>query len=98
MTTIHTLIVVASVRRWAISQLDVKNAWFERFTTVVIAARFVASQHDPALFIHTSPRGRTLILLYVDDMLITEDDSDYIAFVKARLSEQFHMSDLGPLS
>jgi hypothetical protein len=34
----------------------------------------------------------------VDDLLITGDDSDYIAFVKARLSEQFHMFDLGPLS
>jgi hypothetical protein len=31
-------------------------------------------------------------------MLITGDDLDYIAFVKARLSAQFHMSDLGPLS
>jgi hypothetical protein len=31
-------------------------------------------------------------------MLITRDDSKYIAFVKVRLSEQFHMSDLGSLS
>ena len=31
-------------------------------------------------------------------MLITGDDTEYIAFVKARLSEQFMMSDLGPLS
>jgi hypothetical protein len=30
-------------------------------------------------------------------MIITGDDSEYIAFVKARLSEQFLMSDLGPL-
>jgi hypothetical protein len=31
-------------------------------------------------------------------MLITGDDSNYVAFVMGRLSEQFHMSDLGPLS
>jgi hypothetical protein len=31
---------------------------------------FVASQHDPTLFVHTSPYGRTLILLYMNDMLI----------------------------
>jgi len=30
-------------------------------------------------------------------MIITGDDSEYIAFVKAHLSEQFLMSDLGPL-
>jgi hypothetical protein len=74
------------------------RAWFERFTSVVIATSFAASQHDPTFFVHTSPRGRTPILLYVDDMLITGDDYEYIAFVKALLSEQFHMSDLVPLS
>jgi len=72
------------------------RAWFQRFASVVTAASFSASTHDPALFIHTSSRGRTL-LLYVDDMIITGDDSEYIAFVKAHLSEQFLMSDLGPL-
>jgi hypothetical protein len=46
---------------------------------------------------HVSPRGRTLLLLYVDDMIIISDDPEYIAFVKARLSDQFLMSDLGPL-
>ncbi|KAK1652005.1 hypothetical protein QYE76_069810 [Lolium multiflorum] len=50
-----------------------------------------------ALFVHTSPRGRTLLLLYVDDMIITGDDPEYIAFVKARLRDQFLMTDLGPL-
>jgi hypothetical protein len=30
-------------------------------------------------------------------MIITGDDSEYIAFVKARLCEQFLMTDLGPL-
>uniref|UniRef100_A0ACD5UXM4 Uncharacterized protein n=1 Tax=Avena sativa TaxID=4498 RepID=A0ACD5UXM4_AVESA len=37
------------------------------------------------------------LLLYVDDMIITGDDPEYIAFVKARLRDQFLMTDLGPL-
>jgi hypothetical protein len=64
---------------------------------VVTAAGFSPSAHDPALFVHISPRGRTLLLLYVDDMIITGDDSEYIDFVKAHLRDQFLMTDLGPL-
>jgi hypothetical protein len=138
MTTVRTLLAVASVRHWSVSQLDVQNgflngelreevyiqpppgysipdgmvcrlrrslyglkqaprAWFERFVSVVTAAGFSPSAHDPALFVHISPRGRTLLLLYVDDMIITGDDSEYIAFVKARLRDQFLMTDLSPL-
>jgi hypothetical protein len=138
MTTIHTLLVVAFVQGWSISQLDVKNVflngelredvyirpppgysihegmvchlrrslyglkqaprvWFQRFASVVTVAGFSTSAHDPALFVHVSPRGRTLLLLYMDDMIITGDGPEYIAFVKARLSDQFLMSDLGPL-
>jgi hypothetical protein len=59
------------------------RAWFERFTFVVTAAGFSPNAHDLALFVRTSPRGRTLLLLYVYDMIITGDDSEYIAFVKA---------------
>jgi hypothetical protein len=138
MTTICTLLAVASVQGWSISQLNVKNvflngelredvymrpppgysipegmvchirrslyglkqaprAWFQRFASMVTAVGFSASAHDPTLFVHMSPRGRTLLLLYVDNMIITGDDPEYIAFVKARLSDHFLMSDLVPL-
>jgi hypothetical protein len=50
------------------------------------------------LFVHVSPKGRTLLLLYVDDMLITGDNSEHISHVKQHLSKEFQMSDLGPLS
>jgi hypothetical protein len=138
MTTVRTLLVVASIRHWSVSQLDIQNAflngelreevymqpppgysvpdgmvcrlqrslyglkqapcaWFEHFAYVLTADGFSPSAHDPALFVHTSSCGRTLLLLYVDDMIITGDDSKYIAFVKARLREDFLMTNLGPL-
>jgi hypothetical protein len=73
------------------------RTWFQRFAFVVTAAGFSASAHDPTLFVHVSPRGRALLLLYVDDMIITGDDLEYIAFIKPRLSDRFLMSDIDPL-
>ena len=89
--------MVCRLRRSLYGLKQAPRAWFERFASVVTAAGFSPSAHDPALFVHTSPRGRTLLLLYVDDMIITGDDPEYIAFVKARLRDQFLMTDLGPL-
>jgi hypothetical protein len=61
---------------------------------VIIAVGSFANAHD-VFFVSFLSRGRT-IPLYVDDMIITGNDLEYIAFVKARLSEQFLMPDLGP--
>jgi hypothetical protein len=89
---------VCRLRRALYGLKQAPRAWFERFVSVIRAAGFSQSAHDPALFVHLSPRGRTLLLLYVDDMLITGDDVDHIIHVKQQLGEQFQMSDLGPLS
>ena len=56
---------------------------------MIRAASFSPSDHDPTLFIHLSPRDHTLLLLYVDDMLITGDDEDHISHVKHKLSAEF---------
>ncbi|XP_066367989.1 uncharacterized mitochondrial protein AtMg00810-like [Miscanthus floridulus] len=89
---------VCRLRRALYGLKQAPRAWFERFVSVIRAAGFSASAHDPALFIHLSPRGRTLLLLYVDDILITGDDVEHISHVKKQLGVQFQMSDLGPLS
>jgi hypothetical protein len=73
------------------------RARFRRFASMVTDAGFSFSAHDPTLFIHMSPRGRTLLLFYVDNMIATRDDPEYIAFIKTHLSDQFLMSGRGPL-
>jgi hypothetical protein len=54
------------------------RAWFQRFGAVIMAAGFIPSDHDSALFLYSSSRGRTFLLLYVDDMLITGDNPEHI--------------------
>ncbi|WVZ52525.1 hypothetical protein U9M48_003573, partial [Paspalum notatum var. saurae] len=65
--------MVCRLRRSLYGLKQALRAWFQRFVSMVIAAGFSASAHDPALFAHTLSRGRTF-LLYVNDMIITGDD------------------------
>ena len=56
------------------------------------------SPYDNTLFVQRSFAGITLILLYVDDMIIIGDDSAGIRSFQHFLNQHFEMKDLGTLS
>jgi hypothetical protein len=115
LTSVQSLIAVASVCHWDIFQMDVKNAFlngdpseevymlpppgynhpphkvcrlrralyglkqapracFAKFSSIIAQIRFVSTPYDSALFIRRTDSGLILLLLYVDDMIITGDD------------------------
>ena len=59
---------------------------------------YTASPYDSTLFVRRTDKGTILLLLYVDDMIITGDDLSGIQELKYFLSQQFEMKDLGHLS
>ena len=58
----------------------------------------MASHYDFALFVRRTDKDTILLLLYVDDMIITGDDLSGIQELKDFLSQQFEMKDFGHLS
>ena len=58
----------------------------------------MASHYDSALFLSRTDRDTILLLLYVDDMIITGNDLSGIQELKDFLSQQFEMKDLVHLS
>ena len=49
------------------------------------------------MFSHTSDRGKILLIVYVDDIIITGDDKQGIDDLKRYLPNSFRTKDLGKL-
>ena len=74
------------------------RAWFAKFSSTIFRHGFSSSSFDTALFLRQSSHGITILLLYVDDMIITGDDMQGIQDLKHFLGRQFEMKDLDTLN
>ncbi|CAN1170240.1 Retrovirus-related Pol polyprotein from transposon TNT 1-94 [Linum perenne] len=74
------------------------RAWFERFGRAIKEFGFYQSQADHTLFFKHLPHGRIIVLIvYVDDIIITGNDPKEIKLIKQKLGAQFEIKDLGNL-
>ena len=89
---------VFQLRRALYGLKQAPRAWFAKFSSTISRHGFSGSSFDTALFLRRSGHGITIILLYVDDMIITSDDMQSIQDLKHFLGRQFKMKDLGPLN
>ena len=74
------------------------RAWFAKFSSTISQYGFSNSSFDTTLFLRWSGHGITILLLYVNDMIITGDDMQGIQDLKHFLGHQFEMKDLDPLN
>ncbi|KAG8477244.1 hypothetical protein CXB51_030469 [Gossypium anomalum] len=82
------------------SLYDLKQSprqWYKRFDSFMTSHDFKRSSFDSCVYFKKNNDGSFVyLLLYVDDMLIAAKDKGEIRKVKAQLSEEFEMKDLGP--
>ncbi|XP_061371297.1 uncharacterized protein LOC133313900 [Gastrolobium bilobum] len=74
------------------------RAWFGRFTKVMMTLGYRQSQGDHTLFFKHSQNGKlTVLLVYVDDIIITGNDFVERQILQTRLASEFEVKDLGKL-
>jgi len=73
------------------------RAWFHKLSTVLLEFGFCGSQYDPSLFISHQHGHITIMLVYVDDIIITGSNSQWVTSCIAHLQSQFALKDLGYL-
>ena len=74
------------------------RAWFERFTKVVMKNRYFQCQADHTLFTKHCHEGKiAIIIVYVDDIILTGDYEEEVCNLKILLAKEFEIKDLGYL-
>lgn len=72
--------------------------WFSKFSATIQTMGFIQSKADYSLFILHSLSTITLILVYVDDLLVCGNCQVKINDIKDMMSKSFNMKDLGPVN
>ena len=73
------------------------RAWFDKLSHAVETFDMQKSKFDHSIFYKNSNSDIILLVVYVDDIIITESDSKCILSLKSFLHSQFHTKDLGML-
>ncbi|CAM8877197.1 unnamed protein product [Rhodiola kirilowii] len=73
------------------------RAWFSTFTAAVEKFGMQKSKSDHSVFYKQSGNGIVLLVVYVDDIVITGSNSGDIDSLKGFLQTQFNTKDLGRL-
>ncbi|XP_019435951.1 PREDICTED: uncharacterized protein LOC109342419, partial [Lupinus angustifolius] len=70
--------------------------WYRRFDTFMLENGYCRSEHDSCVYYKKlANKSFIYLLLYVDDMLIACKNMSEIKSLKAQLSSEFEMKDLG---
>ena len=71
--------------------------WFTRLYSFLISHDFRQSSADHSLFLHFHNNDITVVLVYVDDIILAGNNLDTIAHITKLLDQVFSIKDLGTL-
>ena len=83
-------------------QVKEGNVWlkastlYEKIHAYLAAHGFCNSPSESTTYVRRDSDVLLVIVLYVDDMLLTRPDGKHIADFKIKLNSTFEISDLGP--
>jgi hypothetical protein len=73
------------------------RAWYAKIDSYLLSQNFVCCKSNLNIYMFGTDDSLLLLVLYVDDLLITGYSTSMIVAVKRILHDRFLMMDMGPL-
>lgn len=73
------------------------RAWFSRFSKVLIKEGYKQGQSDHTMFFKQKGEKKTILIVYVDDIVLTGNDDEEMDRLKKVLATEFEVKDLGQM-
>jgi len=70
------------------------RAWSNKIGQYLVTSGFQTSNADFSLYVKNTDHGIVIIVIYVDDLIITRDSDADISDLKKLLKQKFEMKDL----
>jgi hypothetical protein len=89
--------LVCRLKKVLYSLKQAPKAWSNKIGQYLVTSGFQTSNADFSLYVKKTNHGIIIIIIYVDDLIITEDSDADIFDLKKLLKQKFEMKDLGEL-
>jgi hypothetical protein len=73
------------------------RAWYAKMDSYLLSQNFVHCKSNPNVYMLGTTNSLLLLVLYVDDLLITSCSTSAIVAVKRIFPDRFLMTNMGPL-
>ena len=95
--TIQTVSKVCRLRKSLYGLKQCPRAWFDRLRRAMVGMGYQHINVDHTMFFRQHKEHTTLLVVYVDDIIITGNNEGEIAQLKVQLGKEFEVKDLGLL-
>ena len=89
--------MVYQLKKSLYSLKQAPRAWYENMDSFLLSQNFERCKFDLNVYMLRTHDSLLILVLYVDDLLITGNSTSAIATVKRALHDRFLIMDMGPL-